>query len=176
MGLFASFKKLFTRGRSGGNQATVGGSTSVPRTETRIGGTRTISGPSGPPVPRSTTHPHGHRGLALGDVRQPDLSRAREAAERGQDLFLASDEVHGFVHEQEPLFVRSTNVAMAQYFKADEKLMIEYLNGSAYLYSDVSERMALDFAQSPSKGDWVWSHLRVRGSRTEHRVPYERVR
>jgi len=81
-----------------------------------------------------------------------------------------------FVYGGELLFVHSSNVAAAQYFWGEHKMMIEFLNGSAYLYSSVNETEAWTFATAGSKGGWVWDNLRVRGTVDQHRKPYERIK
>lgn len=127
---------------------------------------RLISKIRGTP-PKAPTLAPGHRGIALGHGSKPtDLNRR----------VIASGEVAEFVYEGQPLFVNSSNVAMAQYHKDASKMMVEFLDGSAYLYSNISEAEAISFAQAQSKGIWVWSTLRVRGSKTAHRKPYQKIR
>lgn len=88
---------------------------------------------------------------------------------------LGGDVVEGFVNG-DYLPVHSSNLAAAQYHKEDQKLMIEFLSGSAYLYSGVTEQEAIEFAQAQSKGNFVWTSLRRRGSKTGHKKPYVRLR
>ncbi len=92
---------------------------------------------------------------------------ARPASEKGERGTgrgkLHVGEVEEFVHEGQLLIVSSSNVAAMQYHKADQTLMVEFLNGSAYLYRPVSESLAYTFAEAGSKGSAVWSYLRVRG-------------
>ncbi len=92
---------------------------------------------------------------------------ARPASEKGERGTgkgkLHVGEVEEFVHEGTLLICSSSNVAAAQYHKDAQKLMIEFLNGSAYMYSPVSEAWAYAFAEAGSKGGFVWSYLRVRG-------------
>lgn len=59
--------------------------------------------------------------------------------------------------------VHSSNVFAAQYHARDKKLMVEYTNSRAYLYSPVSEATAVAFITASSKGAFVWDHFRVRG-------------
>ncbi len=73
-----------------------------------------------------------------------------------------------FLDAGEPLFVSSSNVAMLQYFPADEKLMVEYNDGRAWMYSPVSRAVAEAIASSESKGAACWDHLRVRGEGNKH--------
>ncbi len=117
--------------------------------------------------------PHlGHGGIAIGSLREPDYS-AENVAQWRQ---VGAAEVDEFLYGGQPLFVHSTNVAAAIYHHDDEKMTVEYLNGSAYLYSHISEGEALDFARAQSKGGWCWDYLRVRGSATKHRKPYVKLR
>ncbi len=107
----------------------------------------------------------GHRGHAFGSREDPDLS----AENRAKWKTLGGQYVEDFVQNGEIMFVHSTNVAAAQYHKDAQKLMIEYLDGSAYLYSPISESMAYTFAEYDSKGGFVWDYLRLRGKGADHR-------
>ena len=115
----------------------------------------------------------GHRGIAAGSMKpgKMDLSPENQAKWRT----LSAEAVAQFVHDEEPLFVHSSNVVMAQYFPDDEKMLVEFKNEASYLYSDVSQEEALDFAKANSKGEWVWDHLRIRGSKTGHQKKYVKV-
>jgi hypothetical protein len=123
------------------------------------------------PDPRGVV---GHRGIAAGSLApgQQDLSAENLAKWRN----LHGDAVAGFVFEGEPLFVHSSNVAMAQYHLAEGKIMIEYLNGEAWLYGSVSASEALDFAKAQSKGGWLWDNVRVRGTKHDHKKPATQVK
>jgi hypothetical protein len=127
--------------------------------------------PPAQPDPRGVV---GHRGIAAGNLApgQQDLSPENLAKWRN----LHGDAVAGFVYEGEPLFVHSTNVALAQYHLAERSLMLEFKGGSAYLYRDISEAEALDFAKASSKGGWVWDRLRVRGQKDQHKKPFTRLK
>jgi hypothetical protein len=85
-------------------------------------------------------------------------------------------QVDEFLWFGELLLVRSSNVAAAQYFPEDEKLMVEFLNGSAYLYAGVGVEEARAFAEADSKGSWLWDNVRKRGSKTAHLKAFVRVR
>jgi KTSC domain len=102
-----------------------------------------------------------------GDKKQP---AKRQDAPRGtgSDKVIPSEEVDAFLDAGEPLFVQSSTIAMAQYHVADEKLMIEFLSGEAWLYSPVSRALAESFANAPSKGTWLFDHIRVRGEGNQH--------
>ena len=65
--------------------------------------------------------------------------------------------------------VISSNVAAYGYNKEEEKLYVQFLDGSIYLYSDVEEDTWLRFQTAPSKGKFVWSDLR-------DRYAYDRIR
>ena len=77
-----------------------------------------------------------------------------------------------FLHFNQVISVNSSNVASAQYDRSRQELTLEYENGSAYVYREVSEAEAQSFLTAPSKGEWVWDNLRVRGSKTAHRKPF----
>ena len=117
----------------------------------------------------------GNRGIAAGSLKKPDLERYAERVERRQE-YIPANEVEDFLYNEGLLFVNSSNVGAVQYFEQDRKLMVEFLGGSAYLYSNVSLEEAKSFANAQSKGAWVWDNLRVRGSKTAHRKPYSRIR
>lgn len=114
----------------------------------------------------------GHRGVAAGNLKRPNLSQANVDQWRN----LPPSEVEAFINDAFPLFVHSTNVSMLQYFKEERKLMVEYKKGGVYLYSNISTQEALDFARAPSKGGEVWDVLRIRGSKTAHRKPFVKIR
>ena len=67
----------------------------------------------------------------------------------------------------------SSNVRAFQYDGQDERLVIEYKDGSFYAYHPVRFDMAVALYDAPSKGTWVWDHLRVRGTVFGYQVPYE---
>ena len=128
------------------------------------------------PVPPNLNRPAipetgGHRGIATGKGPVPATLPTNRAT-------IPASEVEDFVYGGQPLFVNSSNVAMAQYFPTDRKLMIEYLGGSAYLYSDVTAAEAISLAVAQSKGIWVWTYIRVRGKGNSHksRKPFVRIR
>lgn len=131
----------------------------------------------------------GHRGMAAGSIasRMPPLDeKKRPQYEKIKKPFTAEEmakwgnigpeEAEGFLWDGEILFVNSSNVAAAQFHRDAKKLMLEFKNGSAYLYSNVSPDEAQSFIQATSKGGWVWTDLRIRGSKTGHKKPYLRIR
>src|SRR5437667_11585210 len=76
----------------------------------------------------------GHRGVAAGSLKPGEQDLSVENV--GKWRSLPASEVESFVYEAEPLYFHSTNVKMAQYFIDDEKLMVEFKGGPAYLYSN----------------------------------------
>jgi hypothetical protein len=137
----------------------------------KLGRMLRLSRPKPPRVPR-LGKVVGHRGIAAGNLKQPNLSEANVAKWQTLD----GDQIEGFVYDAQPLFVHSSNVAMMQYHKDAQKLLVEFLNGSAYLYSNVSEQEAIQAAKQPSKGGFVWDSLRVRGTKKGHKKPYVRIK
>lgn len=111
----------------------------------------------------------GHRGIATGKGTAPTKIPTNRAT-------IPSSEVSDFVEGGQPLFVNSSNVAMAQFYPEENKMMIEYLSGGAYLYDNVTRGEAISFAQAQSKGIWVWDFLRVRGSKIAHKKPFSKIR
>lgn len=71
--------------------------------------------------------------------------------------------------------VDSSNLVAAQYDSDGESLVIEYQGGTTWRYSSVSEAEARDFAQAGSHGEWVWDHIKVRGTKDQHQKPAVRV-
>ncbi len=114
----------------------------------------------------------GHRGIAAGDRDRPDFS-AENIAKWQQ---LTGNEVEDFVYHGQKFPVHSTNVSYAVYYLDKQAMEVEFLDGSAYLYEDVTEDEAIGFAKAQSKGGWVWDNLRVRGSRTQHRKKHSKIR
>jgi len=125
------------------------------------------------PAPRPKLG-RGHRGVAAGSQASPDLEGYAERLAQGHSE-VAEDEVEDFLFNEVPLVVNSTNVSNVTYFPKEGKLLVQFLNGGKYLYSQISEAEALSFVQAQSKGIWVWNNLRVRGSRTAHRKPWTKV-
>lgn len=117
----------------------------------------------------------GHRGAAIGSRKKPQLQSYEERIKKGHEEIPAS-EVEDFLYNHGLLFVNSTNVAACQYFPESNQMMVEYLNGSAYLYDNVTSQEALAMANAQSKGIFVWSFFRVRGSATAHKKPYKKIR
>lgn len=133
--------------------------------------------PKGPEVtprgeagfPKPAGRVEGHRGLGIGSTTEPDLHP--EKWER-----LSGDQVENFVYHRAVLPVNSTNVAHVQYDIEKHILIVTFLGGGQYSYSNVSEQEAINFAQAGSKGAWVWDRLRIRGSKTGHQKPYRKIR
>ncbi len=67
--------------------------------------------------------------------------------------------------------VDSSNVAEAAYDADASRLLVRFDSGHGHWYA-VSPSQARDFYEAPSKGTWLWDNVRVRGSKTEHRVPH----
>lgn len=65
--------------------------------------------------------------------------------------------------------VSSSNVATLQYDPEHELLTVGYGNGDRWEYGPVSRGQAEDLALVPSKGTWLWDHVRVRGKGNRHR-------
>lgn len=71
--------------------------------------------------------------------------------------------------------VSSSNVSWIQYDKANERLFVGYQNLGIYAYYPVSSQEAAHLLFAPSKGKWIWDHIRVRGSKTDHQKVYGKV-
>lgn len=136
--------------------------------------------------PQSPKLGRGHRGVAAGRAERAEqaeryygkdpegeLDYTLEEVEKWKPL--SESEVEGFVNGMQPLFVNSSNVAMAQFYPEENKMQVEYHGGGAYMYSNVSAGEALAFAQALSKGSFIWDHFRIRGTRDGHRKPFTRL-
>lgn len=104
----------------------------------------------------------------------PPRPWTRAEMRRWRDI--GSEEMNNFVYRQQWLPVNSSNVVQVQYIWEVQKMIVEYMNGGRYLYSNVTDQEAIDFVRAPSKGGWVWSVLRVRGTKKGHKKPYVKVR
>lgn len=91
-------------------------------------------------------------------------------------LRISDQEAADFLDGGSPLFVNSSNVRLVQYFAESSQMLVEYGNGHSYLYEDVTYDEAQAFVTAPSKGEWVWDVLRVRGSKTAHRKRYTHIK
>lgn len=62
----------------------------------------------------------------------------------------------------------------ASWDEEEEMLFITFVHGgrSMYGYYPISEIEARGYYLAPSKGKWIWSVLRVRGSATLHQKAY----
>lgn len=132
------------------------------------------------PVPKINVT-GGHRGIAAGDLaerhrrmEEGEEPYSQEEIDKWQNI--PADEAEDFIYGGQILHVNSSNVAAMQYHPEDSKLMVEFLNGSAYLYSNITPQEALQFVQAQSKGGAVWDMLRVRGSRTGSKKPFTKIR
>jgi len=118
----------------------------------------------------------GHRGVAIGPKAQGPTGTIGEVSRADEQRELGKGYIQDFVYDAQPMFVYSSNISLLQYFIEEEKMMVEFHNGSAYLYSNVSEREAIEFMMAASKGQILWTLFRVRGSRTAHKKPYRRIK
>lgn len=97
-------------------------------------------------------------------------------------LPLDPEVVEAFVYNQHIIYVTSSNVSSAQYFLEEQRLLLEFLpkgggrRTSAYLYSGADINLAIAFAQAPSKGEFVWDRIRIRGTINGHRLPFLKIR
>lgn len=88
--------------------------------------------------------------------------------------------------------VRSSNVHSIGYDASGAYLYVRFLQadpilsarqadlerkgpGPLYRYSSVEPEQFLAFLAAPSAGEWIWDHLRVRGTASGHRKDYELV-
>jgi hypothetical protein len=141
-----------------------------------------------PPSPPVTPEPtrlgdegrqfHGHHGYALGSTEEGkmDISPENKAKWRG----LTQTEAANFFYNAVPLYVHSTNVVSAQYRRKEHTMVVVFgkgknAKGAGYRYHNVTDAMAQEFLEAGSKGSFIWDVFRVRGSKTAHKVPYDRL-
>ena len=105
------------------------------------------------------------------DLEQLDREKKKPEPEaRSENPQIVDYLVHG-----KWLNVISSNVHKVKYDREEKTLYIGYLNRSVYWYSPISTAQAQDILLTPSKGGWVWDHLRIRGTARGYKVPYGRV-
>lgn len=80
----------------------------------------------------------------------------------------ADDPISKFLHQKYVLQVISSNVDLAKYDWEEQILYIRYTNGDRWRYKQVSQLEAERFVLAGSKGDWLWSNVRVRGKGNKH--------
>ena len=142
-----------------------------------IGRALGLGSPKPPSIPtRAQDGPQGHRGTARGDLSKPIRTFGETYHVPEEVQIVPADQVSRFLYEGAVFPVFSTNVEMAQYDHEKNVLIITFKGGSQYAYSNVSLQEAIGFAQAGSKGGWVWSNLRIRGTSLGHRKPYKKVR
>jgi hypothetical protein len=133
--------------------------------------------------------PGGHMGIHMTSRR---LREEREkqglprytAAEKQKWQEASGDIVDAFVYMNQYVPVHSSNVAAAQY-DINKTTMTVWFHGkvnrfgegkiSKYKYFAVTEQEAKDFMYYLSKGSFIWSVFRVRGTKYGHRKAYRRV-
>jgi len=62
----------------------------------------------------------------------------------------------------------SSNIKSFTYHYRADTLIVDFLNGSSYSYSNVPEQVVVDFAQAPSKGRYHAAHVK-------YNFPYTRL-
>ena len=122
----------------------------------------------------------GHRGIAAGDLKERQRRQAAGEQPFSQEEIdkwetLSGNIVEDFVYNEQILYVNSTNVANLTYYHKEKQMLVQYLSGGRYLYSNVSEQEALQVAQAQSKGAVIWDLFRVRGSKTAHKKPFKKL-
>lgn len=70
----------------------------------------------------------------------------------------------------------SSNVHGAAYYVDDQEMLVGFHGGqpgvSYYMYQGVTEGEARDFYVAPSKGEWIWTNFRIRGTALGHQKEY----
>lgn len=78
---------------------------------------------------------------------------------------------HDWLHSNKPMAISSTYCTEARYDNEAELLYITHHNGTRWKYGPITMNMADDFIHAPSKGAWIWRHVRVLGTVHEHQLP-----
>lgn len=110
--------------------------------------------------------------------------RTTRPGERGRlnpgDVSPAS--INDFLAGESPFYVASSNLRVVSYDPNAQEVIIEYHakgNGSGAMWAyKIPPEMARDMAEAWSKGEWTWSHIRIRGKghKHDHQVPARRLR
>lgn len=106
--------------------------------------------------------------LALERARKAEVEKVRTAAARLQANPMArylfqGEVVRGF---------RSSNVRAFWYDHRLQSMYVTYKDNSTYQYFHVNPEEAQSLFRAPSKGEWIWSVFRIRGTKLGHRKPY----
>ncbi len=87
---------------------------------------------------------------------------------------LAQEDVDAFLNgEMQQLL--SSNVDKAQYDSERQILYIWYLGGECWAYDPYTEKEAAMFMEAPSKGGFIWDHIKVKGTVHQHQRNARRV-
>lgn len=66
----------------------------------------------------------------------------------------------------------SSWVRRVSYDDEEESLLVTCKGGTQVMYLHISELEARSFWFAASKGRWIWTNIRVRGSQKSHQKPY----
>jgi hypothetical protein len=78
-----------------------------------------------------------------------------------------SDSEEQFLAGQE-VTVDSSHHRSAQYDPAAQAMLFTFTDGGRYKVAPISPAEALEFLRAPSKGEWYWDNVRVRGKGNFH--------
>lgn len=119
--------------------------------------------------------------IAAQEERRHEREKARAAKELEKAREEAEKEIAARIRDPEWRFLNedewvespeSSNVGSFRFLHKSNELEILYKDGSAYLYSNISEAEAKSLFHAPSRGGWVWDNLRVRKSVYGFKKPY----
>lgn len=144
--------------------------------------------PTGPKPLTPGPTPTENRLMKLADLARDARTRVSESAnaatnssdkesEKEEEVLAdgPANDLEAFLYFRHWINVQSSNVFAIQYVIEDKTLNVEYKDASVYEYFPVAMEIAEDFITAPSKGKWVWDHLRVRGTVFGFKVPYRLV-
>lgn len=129
--------------------------------------------PSVPPKKQVPPQRVGYRGIAAGTVQ----GRPQEEL-AGLELFdeeLPQSETERFILGNYKLPVNSSNVAWFEYFPETAQMHVGFLGGATYEYDNITQADAMKAVNSSSKGSFIWSVFRIRGTKRGSRKPYRRI-
>ena len=107
--------------------------------------------------------------------RVAPIAAGQGKAGTGSAWGISANDVDAFLFQGKVLEASSSNWLAYQYLINEKELIVQYKGDGHFAYSHVSEQEALSLVNAPSKGEWGWNNLRVRGSKTSHRKPFRQV-
>jgi len=93
----------------------------------------------------------------------------------GEMIQASSSNVHSFGYDIESAYLYIRFLGYAKGTRGPDGRPLRVGPGSLYRYRDVTPEEFLSILAANSKGEWIWDHLRVRGTHSGHQKDYELV-